>query len=78
MTAIVEREFARDLGERWRAAWSSGDLEEVFALYQTTSRCVRRSSTAVPPLRFELIDCCTLCVHYRSVGRKVVLEFAIS
>ncbi len=34
MSVIIDRAFARDLGAKWVAAWNSGDLEQVFALYR--------------------------------------------
>ena len=30
---VIDRASARALAERWVAAWNSGDLEQVFALY---------------------------------------------
>src|SRR5205823_11587234 len=30
---VIDRGSARALAERWIAAWNSGDLEQVFALY---------------------------------------------
>jgi ketosteroid isomerase-like protein len=104
MATIIDRASARELAARWIAAWNSGDLEEVFALY--TDDFEMRSpliaergfsadgilrgkdairpywgagiASATPPLRFELIDAYggvgTVAIHYRSVGRKVVVE----
>jgi len=104
MTKIIDRAFARELAARWVAAWNSGDLEEVFALYADdfemrspliaergfSADGVLRGkaairpywgagiATAEPPLCFELIDAYagvnTVAIHYRSVGRKHVVE----
>jgi ketosteroid isomerase-like protein len=104
MTNIIDRAFARDLAARWVAAWNSGDLEEVFALYADdfemrspliaergfSADGVLRGkvairpywgagiTTAKPPLEFELIDAYAgvnaVAIHYRSVGRKHVVE----
>ena len=101
--SIIDRAVARELAERWIAAWNSHDLERVLALYD--DRFEMRSPLIVergfsptgtlrgkeairpywgagivaqPPIRFELIDAYggidTVVIHYRSVGRKVVLE----
>jgi len=94
----------RALATEWIAAWNSGDLERVFALYDDdfemrSPLIIERGfapngvlrgkaairpywshgiATATPPLRFELIDVYagvnTVAIHYRSVGRKVVVE----
>ncbi len=104
MTPVIDHSFARELATRWVAAWNSGDLERVFALYRDdfemrspliTERgfspdgvlrgkpAVRPYwsaglATATPPVRFELIDAYggvnTVAVHYRSIGRKYVVE----
>lgn len=104
MSPVIERTFARELATRWIAAWNSGDLEQVFALYHddfemrspliaergfSPSGILRGKpairpywsagiTTASPPLHFELLDAYagiqTVVVHYRSVGRKVVIE----
>jgi ketosteroid isomerase-like protein len=101
---IIDRGSARALAERWVAAWNSGDLEQVLALYHDDFEMrsplivergfaptgVLRGKAAIrpywnagiasarPPLRFELIDAYggvdTVAIHYRSVGRKVVVE----
>ena len=100
----IDREFARRLAADWIAAWNSGDLERVFALYDddfemrspliaergfSPTGALRGKAairpywgagitTAKPPLRFELIDAYggvdTVAIHYRSVGRKQVVE----
>jgi len=100
----IDREFARRLASDWIAAWNSGDLERVFALYDddfemrspliaergfSPTGALRGKAairpywgagiaTAKPPLRFELIDAYggvdTVAIHYRSVGRKEVVE----
>jgi len=100
----IDREFARRLAADWIAAWNSGDLERVFALYDddfemrspliaergfSPTGALRGKAairpywgagitTAKPPLRFELIDAYggvdTVAIHYRSVGRKEVVE----
>jgi ketosteroid isomerase-like protein len=31
--AIVDSQFARELATKWVAAWNSGDLDRVYALY---------------------------------------------
>ena len=102
--AAIERAFALALATEWVAAWNSGDLERVFALYADdfemrspliaergfSSDGVLRGKVAIrpywgggiasakPPLVFELLDAYggigTVAVHYRSVGRKVVIE----
>lgn len=102
--SVIDRAFARDLATRWVAAWNSGDLEQVFALYADDFEMrsplivergfsptgVLRGKEAIrpywgagiarakPPLRFELEDAyagvSTVAIHYRSVGRKVVVE----
>jgi ketosteroid isomerase-like protein len=102
--AIVDSQFAHELATRWVAAWNSGDLERVFALYaddfeMRSPLIVERGfsptgllrgkaairpywgagiATANPPLRFELLGAFagvnTVVVHYRSVGRKIVVE----
>ena len=104
MSKTIDREFARRLAADWIAAWNSGDLERVFALYDDdfemrspliAERGFSRTgalrgkaairpywgagiATAKPPLRFELIDAYggvdTVAIHYRSVGRKEVVE----
>jgi len=104
MPAVIDRAFARELAARWVAAWNSGDLEQVFALYaddfEMRSPLIAERgfsptgvlrgkdairpywgvgiATAKPPLRFELVDAYagvgTVAIHYRSVGRKVVVE----
>jgi ketosteroid isomerase-like protein len=104
MSAIIDRPFARDLATRWIAAWNSGDLEQVFALYtddfeMRSPLIVERGfsesgalkgkaairpywgagiANAKPPLCFELCDAYagvdSVVIHYRSVGRKVVVE----
>jgi ketosteroid isomerase-like protein len=104
MTIPFDSEFAHSFAARWIAAWNSGDLERVFALYaddfeMRSPLIVQRGfspsgvlrgkaairpywsagiSSAKPPLRFELIDAYagvnTVAIHYRSVGRKVVVE----
>jgi ketosteroid isomerase-like protein len=104
MPAVLDRTFARELAATWIAAWNSGDLERVFALYAddfemrsplivergfSASGLLRGKdairpywgagiASAKPPLRFELIDAYagvgTVAIHYRSVGRKVVVE----
>jgi len=101
---VLDRAFAQDLAERWIAAWNSGDLERVFALYaddfEMRSPLIAERgfskdgilrgkdairpywgagiATAKPPLRFELLDAYagvdTVAIHYRSVGRKIVVE----
>lgn len=101
---VIDRASARGLAERWVAAWNSGDLEQVFALYHDDFEMrspliaergfapagVLRGKAAIrpywgagiasarPPLRFELVDAYggvdTVAIHYRSVGRKVVVE----
>lgn len=100
----IDRESARRLAADWIAAWNSGDLERVFALYDddfemrspliaergfSPTGALRGKAairpywgagitTAKPPLRFELIDAYggvdTVAIHYRSVGRKQVVE----
>ena len=104
MSKTIDREFARRLAADWIAAWNSGDLERVFALYDddfemrspliaergfSPTGALRGKAairpywgagiaTAKPPLRFELIDAYggvdTVAIHYRSVGRKQVVE----
>lgn len=104
MSKTIDREFARRLAADWIAAWNSGDLERVFALYDddfemrspliaergfSPTGALRGKAairpywgagiaTAKPPLRFELIDAYggvdTVAIHYRSVGRKEVVE----
>jgi ketosteroid isomerase-like protein len=104
MSPIIERTHARDLATRWVAAWNSGDLEQVFALYaddfEMSSPLIAERgfsatgalrgkpairpywgagiASAKPPLMFELIDAYagvnTVAIHYRSLGRKVVVE----
>lgn len=104
MSAIIDREFARAFATEWIAAWNSGDLERIFALYcddfemQSPLIAERGFSTtgvlrgkdairpywgggiaaAMPPLHFELLDAFggmnTIAIHYRSVGRKYVVE----
>jgi len=104
LSKTIDREFARRLAADWIAAWNSGDLERVFALYDddfemrspliaergfSPTGALRGKAairpywgagiaTAKPPLRFELIDAYggvdTVAIHYRSVGRKEVVE----
>ena len=104
MPTVIDRAFAHELATKWVAAWNSGDLEQVFALYaddfeMRSPLIVERGfsptgilrgkvairpywgagiANAKPPLRFELIDAYagvgTVVVHYRSVGRKIVVE----
>jgi ketosteroid isomerase-like protein len=104
MTEIIDRAAAREVATAWIAAWNSGDLERIFALYRddfemrspliaergfSPSGVLRGKEAvrpywsagiarAVPPLRFELIDAYggvnTVAIHYRSVGRKLVVE----
>jgi ketosteroid isomerase-like protein len=101
---IIARPEARALAVSWIAAWNSGDLERVFALYTDdfemrspliaergfSADGVLRGKEAIrpywgqgianakPPLEFVLIDAYggvgTVAVHYRSVGRKHVIE----
>ena len=85
---IIDRDAARALAARWIAAWNSHDLERVFALYaddfEMRSPLIAERgwgagiSTAQPPLLFELLDAYggvdTVAIHYRSVGRKLVVE----
>lgn len=103
-SVVIDRAFAHALAAKWIAAWNSGDLEQVFALYADdfemrspliaergfASTGVLRGKAAIrpywgggiasanPPLHFELIDAYagvnTVVIHYRSVGRKIVLE----
>jgi len=104
MARIIDRAAATALATKWVAAWNSGELEQVFALYtddfeMRSPLIIERGfspagvlrgkdairpywgagiETAKPPLRFELIDAYggvnTVAVHYRSAGRKVVVE----
>ena len=104
MSPVIDRATARDLATRWIAAWNSGDLEQVFALYTDDFEMrspliaergfsptgVLRGKAAIrpywgagiaaakPPLLFELLDAYagvnTVAIHYRSVGRKHVVE----
>ena len=104
MSPVLDAAFARKFATEWIAAWNSGDLERVFALYADefemrspliaergfSADGVLRGkaairpywgggiSTARPPLVFELIDVYagvrTVAIHYRSVGRKYVVE----
>jgi ketosteroid isomerase-like protein len=104
MNPVLDRAFARELAERWIAAWNSHDLERVLALYADDFEMrspliaergfsrdgVLRGKEAVrpywgagiaaarPPIRFELVDAYagvrTVAIHYRSLGRKVVVE----
>ncbi len=104
MSSVIDRAFAREFAAQWIAAWNSGDLERVFALYaddfEMRSPLIAERgfspagvlrgkdairpyggagiATANPPLRFELIDAYagvnTVAIHYRSVGRKYVVE----
>jgi ketosteroid isomerase-like protein len=104
MPLIIDRAAARELAAAWIAAWNSGDLERVFALYADdfemrspliaergfSANGVLRGKNAIrpywgagiasakPPLQFELIDAyggvSTIAIHYRSVGRKYVVE----
>lgn len=101
---VIDRATALDFARTWIAAWNSGDLERVFALYRddfemrspliaergfSASGTLRGKDairpywgagirTANPPLAFELVDAYggvdTIAIHYRSVGRKVVVE----
>jgi ketosteroid isomerase-like protein len=104
MSTIIDRAFARAFATEWIAAWNSGDLERIFALYADDFEMrspliaergfsptgVLRGKAAIrpywgggitaaaPPLEFELIDAYagvhTIAIHYRSVGRKHVIE----
>jgi ketosteroid isomerase-like protein len=104
MATVIDRAAARNLATTWIAAWNSGDLERIFALYADDFEMrspliaergfsptgVLRGKPAIraywgngiaaakPPLVFELIDAYagvdTVAIHYRSVGRKVVVE----
>jgi ketosteroid isomerase-like protein len=104
MKVPLDREFALSFADAWIAAWNSGDLERVFALYADdfemrsplivqrgfSATGVLRGKAAIRPywsaglerakprLEFELIDAyagvSTVAIHYRSVGRKVVIE----
>jgi ketosteroid isomerase-like protein len=104
MSTVIDRAFARELATKWIAAWNSGDLEQVYALYADdfemrspliaergfSESGVLRGKAAIrpywgagianakPPLRFELLDAYagvnTVSIHYRSVGRKMVIE----
>lgn len=101
---LIDHPTARDLAARWIAAWNSGELAEVFALYaddfeMRSSLIVERGfstdgvlrgkeamrpywgagiANAKPPLHFELLDAYggvnTVAIHYRSRGRKHVVE----
>jgi ketosteroid isomerase-like protein len=101
---VIDRAAAHAFATRWIAAWNSGDLERVFALYDDdfemrsplivergfAASGVLRGKAAIrpywgngiasaqPPLRFELIEAFggvdTVAIHYRSVGRKHVVE----
>ena len=100
---VIDRDAARTFAESWIAAWNSGDLEQVFLLYDDEFEMrspliaergfdpsgVLRGKDAIapywsaglaakPPIRFELIDAYagvdTIAIHYRSVGRKFVVE----
>jgi hypothetical protein len=103
MSAIIDLASARAFAAVWIAAWNSGDLERVFALYVDdfemrspliaergfSAAGVLRGKAAVraywgpglaasPPLHFELLDAYggvnTVAIHYKSVGRKHVIE----
>ena len=104
MSAIIDRAFAHAFAAEWIAAWNSGDLERIFALYSDDFEMrspliaersfsptgVLRGKDAIrpywgngiaaarPPLQFELLDAYggvdTIAIHYRSVGRKYVVE----
>jgi len=104
MSHVVDRAFLFQFAADWIAAWNSGDLERIFALYDddfemrsplivergfSASGVLRGKeavrpywsagiATANPPLVFELIDAYpginTVAIHYRSVGRKLVVE----
>lgn len=104
MAVVIDRSFARQFATAWIAAWNSGDLERVFALYDDgfemrsplivergfSASGVLRGKEAIrpywggglaaasPPLQFELVDAYagvgTVAIHYRSIGRKVVIE----
>lgn len=101
---ILDRAAARTLATTWIAAWNSGDLEQVFSLYDDdfemrSPLIIERGfsadgvlrgkaairpywgngiATANPPLTFELIEAFggvdAVAIHYRSVGRKYVVE----
>jgi hypothetical protein len=101
---VIDRGFAREFATEWIAAWNSGDLERIFAMYADdfemrspliaergfAATGVLRGKAAIrpywaagianarPPLCFELIDAYggvnTIAIHYRSVGRKHVIE----
>jgi ketosteroid isomerase-like protein len=104
MSPVIDRAAALELAGAWIAAWNSGDLEAIFALYRDdfemrSPLIVERGfsptgtlrgkdairpywsagiASASPPLRFELIDAYggvnTVAIHYRSVGRRHVVE----
>lgn len=104
MGRVIDRANALDFARRWIAAWNSGDLERIFALYaddfeMRSPLIVERGfsrtgvlrgkdairpywgggiSSADPPLEFVLIDAYggvdTVVIHYRSVGRRQVVE----
>src|SRR5262245_6180799 len=101
---VFDRASAHAFASTWIAAWNSGDLERVFALYADdfemrsplvaergfSASGVLRGRAAIrpywgagmadarPPLRFELIDAYagvgSVAIHYRSVGRRLVVE----
>jgi hypothetical protein len=75
MSAIIDDAFARQFAADWVAAWNSGDLERIFTYYADEGEGI---SSARPPLRFELIapyaGVSTIAIHYRSVGRRCVVE----
>lgn len=103
----IERALAESLAAQWIAAWNSGDLERILALYDddfemrsplivergfSSSGTLRGKDAVRPywaagiaaaaaaekPISFELIDVYggidTVAIHYKSVGRKVVIE----
>ena len=104
MSPVLDAAFARHFATQWIAAWNSGDLERVFALYADDFEMrspliaergfspggVLRGKAAIrpywgaglanakPPLAFELLDAYagvgTVAIHYRSVGRRYVVE----
>lgn len=104
MSPIIDRAFAQRFATEWIAAWNSGNLERVFALYADDFEMrspliaergfspdgVLRGKAAIrpywgggiaaakPPLVFELVDVYagvnTVAIHYRSVGRRIVIE----
>jgi ketosteroid isomerase-like protein len=104
MSPVIDAAFARQFATEWVAAWNSGDLERVLALYTddfemrspliaergfSPSGVLRGKAAmrpywgaglanAKPPLTFELLGAYagvgTVAIHYRSVGRKYVVE----